>query len=213
MYRIYIHKVPDGKVYIGCTSKTIQERRWLGYHGQFGEVVKKYGWDQITTEILATTDTQEESVTLENYYIQFYKADNPEFGYNQVKGIGGASPRRIQRLSESARRAHSNAETHRRLCESQKIAQNRPEVRRLKSESSKKAMTKPGMHEKLSNSAKKAWSNPEIRAKFIKAHSGKRWVHLGATSKQISTILLDDYLAQGWELGRSYYSMPKRKKV
>jgi len=212
MYTIYIHRIPDGKVYVGCTSKSIQERRWLGYQGQFGEVVKKYGWKQITTEILATAETQKESAVLENHYIQLYKADNPEFGYNLVKGIGGASPRMIRRLSESARKAHANAETHQKLCEAQKIAQNRPEVRALKSESGKKAMTKPGMHEKLSNSAKKAWSNPEIREKFVKAHSGKKWVHLGDKSKQIRPELLDDYLSQGWELGRAFYQMPKRKK-
>lgn len=173
--------------------------------------MKKYGWNRITTEILATVETQEESTVLENHYIHLYKADNPEFGYNLVKGTGGASPRRIRKLSESARKAHANAETHRKICEAQKIAQNRPEVRALKSESSKKAMTKPGMHEKLSNSAKKAWSNPEIREKFVKAHSGKKWIHLGQKSMQINPDLLDDYLAQGWEMGRSYYKMPKRK--
>lgn len=212
MYSIYVHRVPDGKVYVGCTSKSIQERRWLGYCGRFGEIVKKYGWKQITTEILATAETQEESVALENHYIQLYKADNPEFGYNMLKGIGGVPPLRTRKLSESARKAHSNAETHRKLCEAQKIAQNRPEVKALKSESSKIAMTKPGMHEKLSESAKNAWNDPEIRERFIKSHLGKKWVHLGDKSKQIKPDLLADYLSQGWELGRAPYQRIKREE-
>lgn len=211
MYLIYLHRTPENKVYIGCTSKTIQERKWLGYAGAFGEVVARFGWDNIETTILAETESQQESARLEDEYIRRYKAMDARFGYNRARGIGGKTELCKSRLSTSAYKAHSNPDTHQKLCLAQKIAQNRPEVRQKKSKSSKEAMTKPGMHEKLSKSAMKAWSNPEIRQKFINSHKGKRWVHLGQKSMQINPDLLDDYLAQGWEMGRSYYKMPKRK--
>lgn len=212
MYLIYLHKTPENKVYVGCTSKTIQERKRLGYTGTFGEIVVRFGWNNIETTILAETESQEESARLEDEYIRKYKATDNRFGYNRAKGIGGKTEICKSRLSTSAYKAHSNPDTHQKLCLAQKIAQNRPDVRQKKSTSSRDAMTKPGMHEKLSKSAKKAWSNPEIRERFVKAHSGKKWVHLGDKSKQIRPELLDDYLSQGWELGRAFYQMPKRKK-
>jgi len=212
MYQIYKHQTPDGRVYIGCTSKTIKKRRQLGYTGEFGDIVRKLGWENIETTILATTDSQEESVVLEDLYIRKFNAANPEYGYNRAKAIGGKAKITIQRLSEAAYTAHSNPATHKKLCESQKIAQNRPEVRALKSKSSKAAMTKPGMHEKLSNSAKSAWSKPDVRQRFVDSHKGKKWVHRGSESKQVNPELITQYLGEGWELGRAYYKMPKRKK-
>lgn len=211
MYLIYLHTTPDGKVYVGCTSKTIRERKWLGYTGEFGKVVSEIGWGSIETTILAETESQAKSVELEEYYIQKYKATDSRFGYNRAKGIGGKTDLSKARLSASAYRVNANPITHQKLCQAQQIAQNRPEVREKKSKSSKEAMTKPGMHEKLSESAKLAWSKPDIRQRFVDSHKGKRWIHLGQKSIQIRSELLDDYLAQGWEIGRPYSKRAKRK--
>ena len=55
-YVVYKHTSPSGKVYIGITGQDIH-RRWRnngeGYRGQlFYNAIKKYGWENISHEIL-----------------------------------------------------------------------------------------------------------------------------------------------------------------
>lgn len=90
MWTVYIHKVPNGKVYVGVTSKTLTER-WgkhgEGYEGQlFGKAIKKYGWENVEHEVLATTESKEEAERLECYYIRKYNSNDTNFGYNRASG-------------------------------------------------------------------------------------------------------------------------------
>lgn len=54
---VYKHTVlPTGKVYIGCTTQSVDDR-WkngCGYSGSthFNRAIKKYGWENISHEIL-----------------------------------------------------------------------------------------------------------------------------------------------------------------
>ena len=56
MWTVYIHKSPSGKVYVGITSKNPIDR-WCNGKGysnnpHFTYAIKKYGWENITHEIL-----------------------------------------------------------------------------------------------------------------------------------------------------------------
>lgn len=91
--QFYVYKHTNninGKVYIGITSKT-PEQRWrngLGYKGQpyFWKAIKKYGWDNFTHDVLLTKLTQEEACSKEIELISFYKSNNSNFGYNLSSG-------------------------------------------------------------------------------------------------------------------------------
>lgn len=81
----------NGKCYIGITSKNPNER-WgidgVGYKGQyFYEAILKYGWENFLHEILYTDLTVEQACDKEIALINYYKSNNPKFGYNQ--SIGG----------------------------------------------------------------------------------------------------------------------------
>ena len=92
---VYKHTTPSGKVYIGITSQK-PERRWRngnGYkHGKcvaFWNAIKKYGWDNITHEILEKNLSNEDACEKEKQYIKQYQSTNPKFGYNIASGGSG----------------------------------------------------------------------------------------------------------------------------
>ena len=87
-YIVYRHITPDGKSYIGCTSKSVRERWWLGYmHSpKFDVMVKKYGWDGMQHEVLAENLSAEDAYKVEQEMISKYQTIDPNFGYNTSKG-------------------------------------------------------------------------------------------------------------------------------
>ena len=88
---VYRHIFPNGKIYIGITSKA-PALRWkkdgVGYKGQthLYNAIKKYGWNNIKHEILFKNLTQEEAEQKEIELIQKCKSDQKEYGYNHAKG-------------------------------------------------------------------------------------------------------------------------------
>jgi group I intron endonuclease len=87
---IYKHTTPSGKVYIGQTWQTLKERvsGGRGYIGcvHFWNAIQKYGWENITSEIIYYAYSQEDADEWEDYFIDFYDARNPEKGYNIKTG-------------------------------------------------------------------------------------------------------------------------------
>lgn len=99
-YKIYLHRnLINNKVYIGQTVKTLDQRS--GLRGQnyvinrsyalrmknpFALDILKYGWENFSHEILATTTSQAKANLLEIKYIKKFNACNSEFGYNKTTG-------------------------------------------------------------------------------------------------------------------------------
>ena len=89
MYTIYRCVVPDGKCYIGMTNRSLIARFNNGHgykHLYFGTAIAKYGWDNISHEILCECETKDEAERKEREYIAKYKSDQPDFGYNRESG-------------------------------------------------------------------------------------------------------------------------------
>lgn len=90
MYKIYCHLFPNGKRYIGITKSTLS-KRWnngknyatcpLVYHA-----INKYGWENISHEILEEVFTLEEAEERERYFIKAFDTQNPSYGYNLLPG-------------------------------------------------------------------------------------------------------------------------------
>ena len=89
---VYKHTFPDGKVYIGQTNNT--QKRWRDGHGYKGQkkifdAIIKYGWDNITHEILIDGLSQKLADLAESLYIK--KFDTVNNGYNANIGHGDTS--------------------------------------------------------------------------------------------------------------------------
>ena len=70
MYTIYKRTTPDGKVYIGCTSKSLAARAGIegaGYRQSplFWAAILEWGWSRIESAVLSTTDSAEKAKRLE----------------------------------------------------------------------------------------------------------------------------------------------------
>lgn len=114
-YSVYKHTTPSGKVYIGITSKDVK-KRWLNGRGyrkneHFWNAIRKYGWDNIAHEVIATNLTKEEATEAEKFYIELYRSNEPKHGYNMT--MGGETGivftyESRKKLSESKKGKHYN---------------------------------------------------------------------------------------------------------
>ena len=91
-YTVYMHTDPDGKKYIGITKRDVKDR-WnngFGYASnkdlRFFDAIRKFGWDNIKHEIIASDLSKEKAIETEAELIPKYKTTNPEFGYNIADG-------------------------------------------------------------------------------------------------------------------------------
>lgn len=89
-YYVYKHTTPNGKVYVGITKQN-PYNRWLNGHGYknskyFFNAILKYGWINITHEILESGLTQQQANLAEQKYIKLYKSNDSKFGYNLQPG-------------------------------------------------------------------------------------------------------------------------------
>lgn len=88
-YSVYKHTTPKGKVYIGLTSRE-PKIRWAngnGYERQvFDHAIKKYGWENIESEVLHRDLNKDEACRLEIKLISQYKSNDNRYGYNISSG-------------------------------------------------------------------------------------------------------------------------------
>ena len=109
LFKVYKHTFPNGKVYIGITSKENVNQRWLkglGYkHCPYiFNAILKYGWDNIKHEILLENLTEQEAQQKEIELIALYKSNNKRFGYNIENGGKGE-----YRMTEEIKEKISNS--------------------------------------------------------------------------------------------------------
>ena len=123
---VYMHRFPNGKVYIGITGKS-PEKRWLngrGYQSQYVyRAIKKYGWENIEHIILFSGLTKEEAEQKEIELISFYKANDPQFGYNIENGgnfAGKHSKTTREKISKSKKGWNPSQEVRKHMGDSRR---------------------------------------------------------------------------------------------
>lgn len=99
-YYLYKHTFPNNKVYIGITSQN-PTRRWRNGKGYLMKnpttnaytqplmayAIEKYGWDNVSHEILLQTSDKLLIEQKERYYItEVYHSNDERFGYNIANG-------------------------------------------------------------------------------------------------------------------------------
>lgn len=114
-FLVYIHTAPNGKKYVGITSKSTHTRWGAGgccykENKHFWNAIQKYGWDNIQHEIVATDLDIYAACKLEVDLIAKYDAMNPEHGYNGTSGGNWSIPNEETRkkISRGIRRAYAN---------------------------------------------------------------------------------------------------------
>lgn len=125
-YTVYMHRFPNGKVYIGITSKK-PELRWLsgkGYQTQnVYKAILKYGWENIEHIILLSGLSKEEAERKEVELISMYDSTNPEKGYNIENGgdsTGKHSEATREKISRNKKGWNPSEETRRKMSEAKK---------------------------------------------------------------------------------------------
>lgn len=89
-YSVYKHTTPSGKVYIGITGND-PKKRWLNGRGyarneHFWKAIQKYGWENITHEIVAENLTKEQACEAEKFFIALFRSYDQTHGYNMTLG-------------------------------------------------------------------------------------------------------------------------------
>ena len=96
MYVYKITNIINQKVYIGITSRTIEER-FKEHKYRMNERIdlhlyssmKKHGVENFKVELLESCDTLESLFTQERFWISKTNSNNPLFGYNNTNGGEG----------------------------------------------------------------------------------------------------------------------------
>lgn len=93
-WKVYMHTSPNGKRYIGITSKPVL-KRW-GYKGEgyksnkyFWRAIQKYGWDNFQHDIISINLSEDLAKEIEILLIDKYKTTDTRFGYNLTLGGDG----------------------------------------------------------------------------------------------------------------------------
>lgn len=108
---VYKHTAPNGKIYIGVTHMK-PKYRWgrngYGYRSNihFYAAIKKYGWENITHEVLFSGLTQIEADQKERELIAFYNSANKKFGYNVALGGHTHSPESRKKIGDTRKARH-----------------------------------------------------------------------------------------------------------
>lgn len=92
-WNVYVHTCPNGKKYVGITSRKCEDR-WRNGQGyrnnkHFHNAIIKYGWGNIKHEIVREGLSKEEAQKLESELIKLSNSNNPLFGYNHSSGGEG----------------------------------------------------------------------------------------------------------------------------
>lgn len=114
-YFVYRHVAPNGKMYVGITSKSNPIQRWgtNGIHYKnnkhFWNAIQKFGWDNFSHIIVAHGLSVDTACHLEEYLIKKY--DSMTTGYNQTSG--GVCPTEVTdeirgTISEKVRKYHNS---------------------------------------------------------------------------------------------------------
>lgn len=171
MYSVYIHTFPNGKKYIGVT-RCKPELRWgangCNYKNPYMvNAIKKYGWDNITHEIIAENLTVDQASQMEVELIQKYNSADKRYGYNISLG-GIESKICSEQTKEKLRQANlekiMSEESKKKISDFQR-GQKRTDKTRLNMSIAQKKSFANGNN---------AMHSPEARAKAAKKLKGRK---------------------------------------
>ena len=126
-YKVYIHKFPNGKAYIGITRQE-PKIRWGGGNGYvrneyMHRAIKKYGWENIEHIILFEGISEADACEIEKSLIKKYRTNEKEFGYNIESG--GQCSNLAESTKQKLREAHIGKSVSEETREKMRASRNR----------------------------------------------------------------------------------------
>ena len=182
---IYKATSPSGKVYIGKTIKTLEQRRYEHiYHANilnkqwaFSRAIRKYGEENIKFETIGEVWGSEKANSIETMYIQQYRCNEPEYGYNLTGGGDGRTW-----LNEES-------ENNRRKAISEALS--RPQTSSRLREITTNSWQNDIVRDNRTRNIKKTRSSNESRAKTSAA--ARDWYDNGDGRETMSRVVKDRY--------------------
>lgn len=155
----YLYTFPNGKRYCGITKNTIQERASGRYKGQrVGYAIQKYGWENITKEILLTSENEDEIKQKEISTIQEFNLLNPEYGYNVSPGGNYQTEEVRRQISQSIKVLWQDDNYREHMTEMATGREVSIETREKISNTLKDRLRDPNFRKERSNKLKEAYS-------------------------------------------------------
>lgn len=116
-YKVYMHVFPNNKAYVGITAQKVN-RRWNNGKGYKNNVymtdaINKYGWENIKHLVLVDNLNREEAEQKEIEFINKFKANRREYGYNILDGGNvskGVNEETRKKMSNNSKRLWNNIE-------------------------------------------------------------------------------------------------------
>lgn len=146
-YTVYMHRLYDGRVYIGITSKS-PEQRWKNGRGydknrKFYNAIVKYGWDSFEHIVLETGLSKEDAEKREVELIAEYDSTSRKKGFNVSLGGSGGVP-----LSEEVKEQLREKATGRKASREtkEKMSATRKGQKQSEEHIRKRAQTRVGTH-------------------------------------------------------------------
>ena len=179
-YTVYKLTDPDGKIYIGCTGKSVQQR-WLNGRGYsrdtpIRKAIVSLGWDAFEKKILCENLTKEGAEKLEKWFIAYYDSSDPEKGYNRFLGGLGKGAH----MSEITKKISSEAKN--RLYEEKPEVKDKirdtvnarfagdPDYRKRVGKGVREAYERdPSIRQRLRDASIRQWQDPVVRERCIEA--------------------------------------------
>lgn len=188
----YIYKttnLTNNKIYIGQKKATkFLGNSYLGNGKRLKEAFLKYDRKQFFVELLDTAESADELDEKEIYWIKEFNSTDPSVGYNL--SIGGNTPRGLQAWNKGlvGVKKHS-LETRRKMSESRMGHPTSDETKRKLRES---------------NIGKKR--TPEQNEANRQRNINKVWIRKDGVETTVQKEVLQKYLDDGWERGRTKYN-------
>lgn len=155
----------NGKVYIGQTVYSLEARKMShesdarrGTPYIFHQALRKYGPESFDWQVIDRAEGKEDLNTKEKYWIQFYKAMQRQFGYNQTEGGTGGVPSLEVRKKQSERMVGTVLPD---------------QVRRKMSDSRKGKHPSSSTREKIASTLKGHSFSDESLARLSSSHKGQ----------------------------------------
>ena len=192
-YKVYIHKFPNGKVYVGITMQDV-EKRWengSGYRGQsyVFNAIMKYGWQNIEHIVLFDGLSKEEAEEKEIALIRLYDSTNRDKGYNVANGgssVGKHSDYVREKISEGVKFAYTRTDYRKKRIDALKTAFSSEEYLEMRSELTKNQWKREDYRKLMSSVHKGKVVSEETKNKISEAKTGK---HMGAENHNSRAVI------------------------
>ena len=227
MYGI-IYKITclvNSKIYIGYTTKTVDERfkqhiktskdENYKHASHLYRSMREYGVENFKVEVIDIAESYEEMCEKERYWISELDTRNPEIGMNiHEGGRGGRTGVGKQKATKKQIECLSIG-WHMPMSDENKKLVSKIHKNKVVSEETREKLRKAQTGKKASEETRKKLSelrtgkklpqrSDESKEKYRQSSKGRVHIHKGSENKNIKIEELEKYLSDGWERGYFY---------